>query len=106
MPHFLLDAEFLSAVFCALPDKHQYRWLEFEKSECHWDDMLRFLEKSYNMAVEEQAFLLTYKSDQEKKKVTSGGKAFAANVIGVNNVADSDSEKVKARKKSEDFCGK
>ena len=100
------DAEFLSAVFCALPDKHQYRWLEFEKSECHWDDMLRFLEKSYDMAVEEQALLLTYKSDQEKKKSTSGGKAFAANVTGVNNVADSDSEKEKARKKSEDFCGK
>eukprot|EP00092_Neocalanus_flemingeri_P069439 GFUD01085096.1.p1 GENE.GFUD01085096.1~~GFUD01085096.1.p1 ORF type:complete len:409 (+),score=105.81 GFUD01085096.1:686-1912(+) len=33
------DSEFLSAVYCALPDKHQTRWLEYQKTDCHWNDM-------------------------------------------------------------------
>ena len=37
------DSEFLSAVYCALPDKHKTRWLDFEKSKNHWEDMLKFL---------------------------------------------------------------
>ena len=77
------DSEFLSAVYCALPSMDQRRWLESEKSPNHWSDMMKFLEKSYNMATEELSLLATYKADSEKRgkgeRVTPS-KSFAANV--------------------------
>ena len=102
-------SEFLSAVYCALPDKHQTRWLDYEKTSNHWTDMMSFLDRAYNQATEELALLATYKADSEKKVVkpwekSTPTKSFAANVKQDDD--DSDSPKEKARKKSESFCGK
>ena len=41
------DPKFLSAVYCALPDRHRVRWLDFTKSENHWESMLIFLDNAY-----------------------------------------------------------
>ena len=64
------DSEFLSSVYCALPDRHKLRWLEYPKAKSHWDTMLEFLDKSYDMATHELALLSVYtKTDPEKKNV-------------------------------------
>ena len=55
------DAEFLSAVYCSLPDRHKQRWLDFDKGTDHWDSMLKFLDKSYEQANQELALLSIYK---------------------------------------------
>ena len=72
------DSEFLAAVYRALPSIDQRRWLESEKTSNHWDDMMKFLEKSYDMATEELALLATYKADNKVKLETT--KSFGANV--------------------------
>ena len=71
------DSEFLAAVYRALPSIDQRRWLESEKTSNHWDDMMKFLERSYDMATEELALLATYKVDEKGKLETT--KSFAAN---------------------------
>ena len=108
------DSEFLSAVYCALPDKHKTRWLDYEKSKDHWSDMLKFLERAYNQANEELALLGTYEADMQKSG--KGGKSsvtknFAVTVKKDDNGDNSDdvkeeSPKEKARKRSQEFCGK
>ena len=111
------DSEFLSAVYCALPDKHQTRWLDYTKTSNHWEDMMKFLDRAYDQATEELALLATYKPDSKKKvkveEERSPSKTFAANVkkqdenagdFSENN--DTESPKEKARKRSEEFCGK
>ena len=65
------DSEFLAAVYRALSSIDQRRWLESEKTSNHWEDMMKFLEKSYDMAL-----LATYKADEKVKVETS--KSFAA----------------------------
>ena len=60
------DSEFLAAVFCALPEKHKQRWLDYEKSPDHWSDLLKFLERAYNQANDELVLLSTYQADIEK----------------------------------------
>ena len=109
------DSEFLSAVYCALPDKHQTRWLDYTKTSNHWQDMMKFMERAYDQATEELALLATYKADAKKKgKVEdekTPSKTFAANVKKQDDGDspeddDSDSPKDKARKRSEEFCGK
>ena len=108
------DSEFLSAVYCALPDKHKTRWLDFEKSKNHWEDMLKFLERAYNQANEELALLGTYEADIQKQigkaGKSSSTKTFAVVVKKDENGEDSDagkedSAKEKARKRSQEFCG-
>ena len=44
------DSEFLSAVYCALPDRHKVRWLDTVKTGDHWADMVIFLDKIYDQA--------------------------------------------------------
>ena len=109
------DSEFLSAVFCALPDKHKTRWLDYTKSDNHWSDMMNFLERAYNQATEELALLSTYKLDKKKGKSDEErptSKTYAAQVKKQGDTAnsievdDSNSSKEIARKRSEEFCGK
>ena len=105
------DSEFLSAVYCALPDRHKTRWLEYEKSSNHWETMMRFLETAYNQANEELALLATYDADNKKplKPDKTPVKPFA--IRGKkgeieNSDSDEDSPKDKARKRAQQFCGK
>ena len=102
------DSEFLSAVYCALPTKHQTRWLDFEKSSNHWEDMLKFLDRAYNQANDELALIGTYEADSKKlgnKPPT--GKTFGANAQSEEkHVDDEDNLKEKARKRSQEYCGK
>ena len=109
------DSEFLSAVYCALPDKHQTRWLDYTKTSNHWQDMMKFLERAYDQATEELALLTTYKADAKKKvkveDVKPPTKTFAANVKKQDDgdtleKDNGESAKDKARKRSEEFCGK
>merc|ERR1711867_384963 len=89
------DSEFLAAVYHALPSIHQRRWLESEKTSNHWEDMMNFLERSYDMATEEIALLTTYKVDEKGKLETSKSptKSFAANVQPLDNsYSDDDGE--------------
>ena len=102
------DSEFLSAVYCALPEKHQTRWLDYTKTSNHWQDMMSFLDRAYDQATEELALLATYKTDAKKKvkvedeKILS--KTFAANVRKQDEISgdstdndDNESPKEKAR---------
>jgi len=99
------DCEYLSAVYCALPSTEQRKWLELDKSENHWSDMMEFLDKAYDQATEELSLLATYSND---KKVKNPNKTFATDVNkreGSSSSTNSDS-KIEARKKAETFCGK
>ena len=58
------DSEYLSAVYCALPDRHRVRWLDYEKGEDHGASMLLFLDKAYSQANQELALLSVYKEDK------------------------------------------
>ena len=65
------DPEFLSTVYNCLPPRCQDNWLEYEKSENKWNDMLLFLDKCYEKATEQLVLLTTCEksaSDKEKKK--------------------------------------
>ena len=66
------DSEYLSAVYCALPDRHRVRWLDFDKGEDHWASMLLFLDKAYSQANQELALLSVYKEDKKKEVKTAG----------------------------------
>ena len=66
------DSEYLAAVYCALPDRHRVRWLDYEKGEDHWEAMLRFLDKAYAQANQELALLSVY-NDDKKKDVRAAG---------------------------------
>ena len=98
------DCEFISAIYCALPNKHQVRWLDFDKSDNHWEDMMKFLERAYNQANNELALIGTYESEG-KSHNKSGGKSFAAKAQ--EQKPDNElSSKEKSRKRSEEYCGK
>ena len=103
------DTEFLSAVYCALPDKHQTRWLDYTKTSNHWEDLMKFLESAYSQATEEMSLLATYKSDAEKKVKLKGketpSRAYAVNVTG-DSKQEEETLKDKAYKRSQEFCGK
>ena len=99
------DCEYLAAVYCALPSTEQRKWLELEKSDNHWSDMLKFIEKAYDQATEELSLLATYSVDKKNKNL---GKTFATDIKkhdGSSYGAEGD-KKLQARKKAEDFCGK
>ena len=98
------DCEFLSAVYCALPSKDQQRWLDYDKSDNHWEDMVKFLDRAYNQATEELSLLATYKIDKKIPVKSAVSKSFAAQAKSDDsNTSDA---KEKARKRSEDYCGK
>ena len=100
------DSEFLSAVYCALPSKHQVRWLDYEKSSNHWEDMIKFLERAYNQANDELALLGAYEADSKKLgNKFSGGKTFGAKTEQTKT-GDDETGKEKARRRSQEFCGK
>ena len=96
----LHDNEFLSAVYYALPAIDQRRWLETKKGDCHWTDLIKFLDDAYERATEELSLLSTYKP-QGKDLKTPQAKAFGSTVM-----SDDEDKKAKARKRSEEFCGK
>ena len=93
------DPEFLASVYCALPDRHRVRWLDFEKENDHWKSMLSFLDKAYEQANQEMSLLSIYK-DEKKKDVKAGG-------VSVDVVSDSRESVLKeAKKRARDSCGK
>ena len=101
------DSEFLSAVYCALPSKHQVRWLDYEKSSNHWDDMMKFLERAYNQANDELALIGTYEADSKKLGLKqTAGKSFGAHAQTEEKLDNEESSKEKARKRSQEYCGK
>ena len=106
------DSEFLSSVYCALPDRHKLRWLEYPKAKSHWDTMLEFLDKSYDMATHELALLSVYtKTDPEKKNVKLAAVNASENgELNTSNdaVSDEDEEVSRfriARRRAKDACG-
>ena len=90
------DSEFLAAVYCALPDRHRVRWLDYEKGDDHWASMLTFLDKAYDQANQELALLAIYK--EEKKK--------DVRVAGVTVDDSRDSGGNDAKRKAREACGK
>ena len=106
----LHDSEFLSAVYYALPSVDQRKWLETKKSDCHWTDMMKFLEEAYDRATEELSLLSTYKADSGVKSrgqdTKPPSKTFATTVKQDEVEEDIDEKREKARKRSEDYCGK
>ena len=98
------DSEFLSAVYCALPDRHKVRWLDRTKTEDHWVDMLGFLDKAYEQANEELSLLSVLSRDDSSGK--KGVKAFGV-TTGSSETGDEGSNKYKSYKqKAKDACGK
>ena len=106
----LHDSEFLSAVYYALPSVDQRKWLETKKIDCHWTAMMQFLEEAYDRATEELSLLSTYRADSDVKTrvqdIKPLSKSFAAYVTQDEGGEDVDEKREKARKRSEDFCGK
>ena len=96
------DSEYLAAVYCALPDRHRVRWLDYEKEEDHWASMLKFLDKAYDQANQELALLSVY-NDDKKKDVRSAG----LTVEPVGGGGDDGRAGYKeAKKKARESCGK
>ena len=101
------DSEFLSAVYCALPDRQKVRWLDTTKTSDHWTDMLKFLDRAYEQAIEELSLLsVMSKDDTAKKNVKSFGVAAGNSYTGSYTEKDEE-ERMKAKKlKAKDACGK
>ena len=69
------DREFLSAVYNALPQRYRVKWLDLVKTEDKWSDMLKFLEDTYDKALEEISLLST---------INGGGKKVRSFAIETN----------------------
>ena len=96
------DAEFLSDVFCALPDRQRTRWLDSEKSDDHWSDMLSFLDKAYDQANEEIVLLSVMDTKDSRKPVKTNGIQAGT----VSNDSDGASGIKTARERAKEACGK
>ena len=94
------DSEFLSAIYCALPDRHRVRWLDYAKGDDHWTSMLLFLDKCYEQANQELALLSVYKEDK-RKDVKSAG----VHVDSKSGSDDNNNERKEAKKKARESCG-
>ena len=95
------DSEFLAAVYCALPDRHRVRWLDYDKGEDHWSAMLEFLDKAYEQANQELALLSVYK-EEKKKDVKSAG----VSVVGSDSSNEAKDKHKEAKKNAREICGK
>ena len=96
------DSEFLSAFYCALPDRHKFRWLDFQKTDDHWQNMLTFLDKAYEQANQELALLSVYGSQDEGKK---GVKSAGLSAVKVDTEDDDLARLVEAKKRAREACG-
>ena len=100
------DPDFLSAVYCSLPDRHKVRWLDFQKSDDHWSDMLKFLDRAYEQANQELALLSVY---GEKEEIKPLGKNVKTAGVAASKVDSEDDEEiarmVEAKKRARDTCG-
>ena len=98
------DSEFLSAVFCALPDRYQLKWLDTKESSDRWSDMMIFLDDAYEKAMKE----LTLRSvigQEPKQPLKKDVKSFGVNASGVDE--DEEETRVKNnRQRAKDSCGK
>ena len=63
------DSEFLAAIYNCLPPMFQYQWLNYEKSSNKWDDMMKYLDKMYDLATEQLVLLETISTPKKKEKV-------------------------------------
>ena len=93
------DPEFLSAVYCALPDRHRVRWLDYTKTDDHWESMLRFLDNAYEQANQELALLSVYQKEEKKKEVRACG-------VTAGTVDELDDGIKEAKKRAKESCGK
>ena len=99
------DSEFLSAVYCALPDRHRVRWLDTTKSDDRWKDMLIFLDKVYEQSNEELTLLSTISKDNTAKKVVKPA-GLAAGGVSAADDDDEDFAKLRdAKKQARESCG-
>ena len=62
------DREFLSAVYNAMPQRYRVKWLDLEKSDDKWSDMITFLDNTYSKALEEISLLSTISGTSKKVK--------------------------------------
>ena len=62
------DREFLSAIYNAMPQRYRNKWLDLVKTEDKWSDMMKFLEDTYNKALEEISLLSTLSGSAKKVK--------------------------------------
>ena len=98
------DSEFLSAVYCSLPDRHKVRWLDTLKTGDHWADMMIFLDKTYDQANEELALLAVMtKEDSSKTCVKAFG--VSAGTSGAGDWADNNPGET-FRQRAKEACGK
>ena len=65
------DAEFLAAVFRALPSKYQDKWLEYDKSlfSSKWDALMKFLEVSRDQALQTKVMLCGFEREKDDKEI-------------------------------------
>ena len=64
------DPEFLAAVYGALPERYKMDWLKVTNTENQWDDMINFLNETYDRALKELT-LLSHVSGGSKKVRTN-----------------------------------
>ena len=64
------DSEFVAAVYNCLPSKYQERWLDVDKTNSKWNDMVSFLDKQYDRANEQLILLGTIDKAEGSKKKT------------------------------------
>ena len=100
------DSEFLSAVYCALPDRHRTRWLDYEKGTDHWAAMLTFLDRAYEQANQELALLSVYKDDKSPKVKTGGAKIDSKGDADDSRGGSGDNSRNDAKKRAKENCGK
>ena len=100
------DSEFLSGVYCALPDRHRVRWLDATKTGDRWADMLAFLDKAYEQSNEELALLSTLSRDNVVKKVVKpAGLAVGAAGGGLHDDEEDDDRQREFKKRARETCG-
>ena len=70
-----MDAEFFSAIFVELPDRHRGKWLDYDKSmfDSQWSALEEFLDKMYDFVVEEKCLLEVWIHQILRKEVQNVG---------------------------------
>ena len=111
------DAEFLSAVFRALPTKFQDKWLDFDKGiySSKWAAMMKFLEVSRDQALQTKVMFCSFDQNKSERDLTCRKCGISGHIAkncvkklpsaSVNTSQVSD-EKKKEMQRMKDSCGK
>ena len=87
-----VDSEFLAAVFRALPNHNQTKWLEYDKTpyRSKWAAFIKFLESAREQAVQKKVLLASYESDDPSVNCRNcGGNGHLAKRCPSNSVQKS-----------------